>query len=99
MAEGAFGNESAFHSRLRTPDQVRGRLCSNYSPLCIEVVLILRAPIPDLSLCPSRCTRRSIGLDGIVAQSEKRFSSPFSRKKITAGLSGRFRAKIGIVAV
>ena len=58
-------------------------------------MLILRAPIPDLSLCPSRCARR----DGIVAQSEKRFSSHFSRKKIFVGLSGRFYAKIGIVSV
>ena len=39
------------------------------------------------------------GVMGIVAQSEKRFSSPFSRKKIFVGLSGRFYAKIGIVGV
>ena len=30
-------------------------------------MLILRAPIPDLSLCPSRCARRSTGHDGEIS--------------------------------
>ena len=56
-------------------------------------MLILRAPLPDLSLRPSQWARRSAGLDGIVAQSEKRFSSPFSRKKIFGGCREDFAPK------
>ena len=61
------------------------------------VILVLRAPILNLSLWTSRCPRRFTGRDGIVAQSEKMLLQPFSRKKIFVGLSGRFYAKIGIV--
>ena len=60
---------------------------------CHAVVLILRAPIPDLSLCPSRCARRSTGVMGSSLSLKNASPALFLVKRYLRGCREDFAPK------